>query len=62
VTVGRAAHAATMIIVTALLAGCATGEPSVWNQDPQRDCEARGGGWRATLGFCEYQSGGAGSM
>jgi len=51
----------TALAVTALLAGCA-GEPSAWTHNQQDDCERRGGVWRTTLGFCEFQSGGAGSM
>jgi len=61
VSVRRAARAVTALAVTALLAGCA-GEPSAWTHNQQDDCERRGGVWRTTLGFCEFQSGGAGSM
>ncbi|OLB94306.1 MAG: hypothetical protein AUH30_17995 [Candidatus Rokubacteria bacterium 13_1_40CM_68_15] len=55
-----AARAVTIVVVTALLAGCATAETSAWTLNQQSDCERRGGVWRTTLGFCEYQSGGGG--
>jgi len=51
-----------IVVVTALLAGCASAEPSAWILNQQSDCERRGGVWRASLGLCEYQSDGGAAM
>ena len=53
---------AAMIVIAALLAGCATASPSLWDLNRQSDCERRGGVWRPTLGLREYQSDGGAAM
>jgi len=55
------ARAALAVLAVALAAGCAEMETSTWASNPQGDCERRGGVWRVSLGFCEYQGGSGGS-
>jgi len=57
-----AARVTTIVVVTALLAGCATASPSLWELNRQSDCERRGGVWRPAMGSCEYQSDGGAPM
>ena len=50
-----------MVLVSVIAAGCAASGTTAWASNPQSDCERRGGVWRPSLGFCEYQGGSGGS-
>ena len=54
-------RAVVVVLVSALAAGCAEMGTAAWAANPQSDCERRGGVWRTSLGFCEYQGGSGGS-